>query len=359
MARGGKHARLAYDSKRHRMVLAGGDRDGSDAGNNSVWAFTVGSAATQLSPLCRPYPDWIPSFPDNVTWVYDSVRDRMLIMPGYFTDLPRLQTVCGRSDDRVLRRLRPDGTYSKEAGLFNLTSNAWAPPTWPYPDELGYGGDQQTNWGAYDPQKDMVVRFYWDGAHGNNLQRLHLATNTWSRFKLPQGTGGTTTERSRIRNTYATTSQPALDVQGRSIYVVAKSTMSSQVEWRLLRVNVDTGIAERIALPAGFIGPDVGDGGTDLLLSFDPVNRVLIHTLFPSLAGDVSAVYVCHVDAGHRWTTVPLPRTAPAPPLKANVGGFDAGRGSLVLIGGHAVTKADGSRTPSPTHYWALTLRRG
>jgi hypothetical protein len=359
MARGGKHARLAYDSRRHRMLLTGGDRDGSDAGNNTVWAFTVGGTATQLSPLCRPYPDWIPSFPDNVTWVYDSVRDRMVIMPGFFFDLSRLQTVCGRADNRVLRHARADGTFAKDAGIFNLVSNAWAPPTWPYPAELGYGGDQQTNWGAYDPQRDMVVRFYWDGAHGNNLQRLHLATNTWSRLKLPQGTGGTTTERARIRNTYATTSQPALDVQGRSIYVVARSTMNSQVEWRLLRVNVDTGVAERISLPSTFVGPNVGDGGTDMLLSFDPVNRVLIHTLFPSLGGDVSAVYVSHVDAGHRWTTVPLPRNAPAPPLKANVGGFDAGRGSLVLIGGHGVTKADGSRTPSPTHYWALTLRRG
>jgi hypothetical protein len=284
-------------------------------------------------------------------------------MPGYFNDFFRLQAVCGRNDDRVLKRARGNGVFAKEGGTFNLQSNAWNFPTWPYPEELGYGGDQGSNWGVYDPQKDMVVRLFWDGAWGNNLQRLHLATNTWSRLKLG---GGATTEGHRIRNTWATTSQPALDVQGRSVYAVAKSTIGvlqadgttkNVTEWRLLRVNVDTGAAERLPLPTGFVGPSVGDGGVDVLLVFDPIRRVLIHPLMPNLGGDTSAVYVSHVDAGHRWYTVPLPRNAP--PLKGNVAGFDRDRGALVLIGGHPVTRSDGTRTAVPTHYWTLRLTRG
>jgi hypothetical protein len=344
------------------MVLSGGDREQSDNGNPSVWAFTVGGAATLLSPMCRPYPDWMPSFPDNVTWVYDSTRDRMIIMPGFFMDLSRLQAVCGRNDDRVLRRVLPDGRFGKDAGIFNLQTNAWAPPTWPFPTVLGgYGGDQHTNWGAYDPQKDMVVRFFWDG--GNNLQRLHLGTNTWSRFDLGDSSS---LDRRRIANTFATMSQPAVDVLGRSVYVVAGSTLGilqpdgttkNVSEWRLLRVNMDTGAAERLPLPAGYVPPPVPGGGNDVLLVFDPIRRVLIHPLMPTLAGDTSAVYISHVDAGHRWSTVPRPQNGP--PLKGNVAGFDPNRGALVLIGGHASTLADGTRTPMPTHYWTLTLVKG
>jgi hypothetical protein len=362
MARGGKHGRLAYDSKRKRMVLTGGDRDESDNGNPSVWAFTAGGGATRLSPMCRPYPDWLPSFPDNVTWTYDSKRDRMIIMPGFFMDLPRVKAVCGRDDDRVMKFIKADGTKAKDGGVFNLTTNAWNQRTWPFPVEIGgYGGDQHTNWGIYDPRTDTVLRFFWNGS--NNLQKLNLTTNTWSMTKLGDSSS---IERRRSAQTFATLSQPALDVQGRSIYVVAGSTLAVRqpdgttknvFEGRLLRVNVDTLATERIPLPAGYVWPNVGDGGVDKLLVFDPIRRVLIHPRIPTLAGDVSAIYLSHVDQGHRWSVVPLP--ANRPPLKGNVAGMDTDRGALVLMGGHSSTLSDGSRTPPPSHYWTLTLIRG
>jgi hypothetical protein len=330
MARGGKHARLAYDTRRRRLLLSGGDRDGSDAGNPSVWAFTPGSGATQLSAMCRPYPDWLPSFPDNVTWTYDTVRDRMIIMPGFFFDLSRVQIMCGRSDDHILKLTLPDGQVRKNAGIFSLATNAWAPPTWQFPSELGYGGDSQANWGVYDPQRDMVVRFFWDGAWGNNLQRLHLATGTWSRFKLGSGL----TDITRIRNTYSTNSQPALDVQGRSIYAVAPSTVSGILEGRLLKVNVDTGSAQRLPLPTGYVWPIIGEGGaTEQLLVFDPIRRLLIHPAIPNLGGDVNAVYVCYVDRGCRWVKCPLPTNAPRP-SRATSRESSRNLGALVLIGG-------------------------
>jgi hypothetical protein len=70
------------------------------------------------------------------------------------------------------------------------------------------------------------------------------------------------------------------------------------------------------------------------------------------LAGDTIAVYISHVDAGYRWSSVPIPQNGPV--LKGNVAGVDPNSGVMVLIGGHA-----GPTTPTPTHYWALTLRRG
>ncbi len=364
MAGGGKHARLTYDTRRRRFLLTGGDRDGSDNGNPSVWAFTVGGPATQLSPMCRPYPDYLPSFPDNVSWVYDSRRDRAIVMPGFFFPFDRVRAVCGRNDERILKRTLPDGRVIKEAGSLNLTTNKWEFPTWPYPTEMGYGGDQGTNFSAYDPTRDMIVRFHWDGAWGNNLQRLHLATNTWDRIKLGMDHP---TDRNRIRNQWSTTSQPAIDVQGRAVYVISRSglgvvqpdgTSRTVVEWRLLRVNLDTGAAQRLPVPAGYVPPNFANGnGTDILLVFDPVRRVLIHPHMTGLAGDTIAVYISHVDAGHRWSTVPIPRNGP--PFKGNVAGVDPNSGAMVLIGGHASTRSDGSRTPTPTHYWTLTLERG
>jgi hypothetical protein len=362
MATGGKHARMVYDTKRKRLVVTGGDREESDNGNPSVWAFAAGGGATRLSPMCRPYPDWLPSFPDNVTWVYDTHRDRMLIMPGFFMDFFRVKAMCGRDDNRILKHLKADGTFAKEGGVFNLATNSWNPPTWPFPPD-GYGGDQVTNFGLYDPLRDTVVRFFWSGATGNNLQKLNLATNTWSLRRLGDASS---TDSRRIANTFATLSQPALDVQGRSVYVVAGSTIGIRqpdgtiknvFEARLLRVNVDTGTAERLPLPTGYVWPSVDDGGVDKLLVFDPIRRVLIHPRIPNLGGDISAVYLCHVDLGHRWTVVPRPTNAP--PLKGNVAGFDSDRGALVLLGGHATTFSDGTRTPSPTHYWTLRLIRG
>ena len=160
MARGGKHSRLAYDTTRRRFLLTGGDREGADAGNPSVWAFPVGGPATLLSPMCRPYPDWLPAFPDNVTWVYDSRRDRAIIMPGFFFGFARTQAVCGRSDDRVLKRTLPDGQVRIEGGSFNSRTNSWEFPSWPFPTTPlgGYGGDG-----------DELQRLRSDAGHGRSL----------------------------------------------------------------------------------------------------------------------------------------------------------------------------------------------
>jgi hypothetical protein len=349
MSRGGKHARMDYDTKRKRLLLTGGDRDGSDAGNSSVWAFTVDGPATLLSPMCRPYPDWLPSFPDNVTWVYDTLRDRAIIMPGYFNDFARMQTMCKRTDDRILFSTSAAGVKQKDGGVFNLTTNAWEPRTWAFPTQ-GYGGDQGSNFGIYDPQGDMVLRLFWGG--GNNLQRIHLATGASSFLPVKHPTD------KRVRQTGAAARQHALDVAKRNIYAVAHSNVGGAREWALLRANVDTGAGERLSLPPSLVTPNVGDGGgTDTLLTFDPKKRALIHVAIPSLCGDVSSVWAIYVDEGHRWAQIPLPTSGP--PLKGNVLGFDPDKGVAVLLGGHGCGLANGMRTPAPTHYWTLALVKG
>jgi hypothetical protein len=43
-----KHARQLYDSTRQRIVITGGDRDGSDAGQPNVYGFTPGQSTFTL-----------------------------------------------------------------------------------------------------------------------------------------------------------------------------------------------------------------------------------------------------------------------------------------------------------------------
>lgn len=372
-AGGCKHARLAFDSRGKRVLVTGGDRDGSDAGNPSVWAFTVGGPAVELSPMCPAHPAWMPSFPDNVTWAFDEAANEAVILPGYFNDFARAKTVCQRSqayaDDQILKVrdasgapvLQANGLPLKEGGVFSPATNAWSPGGWPYPSD-GYGGDQGSNFGFFDQAKRQVIRFKWSGI--NALQILTRTTNTWRNLPVRSPLGGV--EHTRVANTYATTSEPAFDPVKRDVYVVAGSTVGVKqpdgtwkdvFEGRLLRVNVDTGIAERIALPAGYVWPNVGDGGTDKLLAFDPIQRVLIHPNISSLCGDLVALYAYDVDA-RTWATLPIPaQTTPsgaAIPFKGNVFGWDPTSGTALLLGGHHC----GTATPNPTHYWAIGITR-
>jgi hypothetical protein len=360
---GGKHARLTYDSLRKRMLLSGGDRDGSDGGNPSVWAFPVGGAAELLAPMCPAAPAWMPAFPDNVTWTYDSKRDLAYVMPGFFFDFTQTKAMCNREDDRVLKRLddagkvmlQSNGLPYKQAGVFTLTTKLWSYPPWPWPAD-GYGGDGGSNFGVYDPGRDQVVRFFWEGSHGLNLQRIALATNTWD--LVPLGSGANDEQRA-IANTGLSASRPALDVAKRVVYGIGPYTHGVQqpdgsykdvTEWGLIRAHVETGVSQRFPMPAGFVGPNVGDGGIDILLTFLPKARRLVFVLIPNLCGDVSAVWTVDVDNGHRWDVVALPTGSPV--LKGNVIGTDETADRMVLMGGHGCGLPDGSRTPNPTHYW-------
>lgn len=83
--RAGKHMRLAWDSFRERFLIAGGDRGASELGQPAIEAFDPRTGtATLLSPMCPAAPNYMPNFPDNAGWCYDSTRDRMLMFRGFY-----------------------------------------------------------------------------------------------------------------------------------------------------------------------------------------------------------------------------------------------------------------------------------
>ena len=197
LARAGKHARGAYDTKRGRLLITGGDRDGSDAGNASVWSVSLADgSAEELSPMCRPEPELMPNFPDNVVWAYDSRRDQAILLRGFFFPLSRGVAMCKRDDPNVVR-----------ADLvFDLATRTWLPAPWSV-SPMGVGSDSSgPTFGVYDEPTDSVYAYKWDGAWGANMLILNRATNAWERVRLG------------LRNAYCLRSQMALE-PGKALYM--------------------------------------------------------------------------------------------------------------------------------------------
>lgn len=333
----GKHARGVFIGD--DLYIGGGDRDGSDGGQPSVWRFKVGDPSMELvSPMCIPAPDLMPAFPDNCTWVADPRRKRINMMSGFWFGVARAKAVCGRDDAGVLI-----GAIN-----FDITNRKWAAPGWPVPAN-GYGGDNGSNFGVGDEPTDTVRRLFHDGAWGNDLQTLYRGTNTWEFKNLGPGMG--TPLAGIIRDFDGHSRQQAVD-PGKALYCVGKSSRDGV--WYLLRVSLEYDPASNIPvqlipMPPEFVPPNIAPGdGTDTLLVFDERRRLLYHPMMVNLGGLITGLLVNHVDDGHRWEFVPVPTGAPL--VVGNLAACHPDHG-LVLMGGHSVTNSH----PSPTVYWTFT----
>lgn len=346
MPYGGKHSRLAYDPARGQLLHTGGDIGQiTDDGNNEVWAGREG-AWQRVHAMCGAPGAIVPARPDNCTWTVDTRRDRALIAPGFFFGPAVYQRYCGTAG----------ATPIQSALAFNLATRTWEQPGFPVPP-WGYGGDTGANFGFYDPTADALCRFKWDGAWGATYERVRCATGQWSKINLgaAQQDGGPVggTYDGDLRNVGVTTSQSAVDVAGRTAYCIGRAANSGI--WYLLPVNLDSGRTWRIPIPTtiGFVPPAAeSGGGTDILLQFDPVSRVLLHPMIPNLGGEVLGVLIRHVETGQWEMDRDLP-TAP-PWVVGNVCGFDGGTTDLVLMGGHEIASVlrPGTMVPRPTVSW-------
>src|SRR6185295_7675807 len=221
-----KHARSLYDAVRRRVVICGGDRDGSDAGNPEVWSFVTGTSTSTLLKD-KAGAGLRPAYPDNCTWDYDTRRDRYVIMRGFWFGLARAQQ---------LHPAKPANEWEVNGCCFNPTTNVWENPlpipghypvtVEPYPanqfPQFGFGGDSNCNFGLYDPVSDSMLRFFWDGAWGNSLQIIPLAdTGVTPPVQIVHSLGAGHPSggflRNYMRNVDAHSRQPALDVQGRAL----------------------------------------------------------------------------------------------------------------------------------------------
>jgi hypothetical protein len=334
----GKHARLIYDSRRQRLVLTGGDRGTGGDGNFStdVEALTADGVWRTLRPFCGPAGALQPARPDNVVWVYDSRRDRAIIMPGFFGGVIKALAEC------------PDPKPNPVQGtalIFDFATNTWSLPPWPAPPKR-YGGDDSSTFGVYDPVSDQVIRYRYDGS--GTLEMLSLTTNTWQVVRLGSVLPSRTTDQAALAQSYAYRSQLAIDVTGRAVYWVAP------FKRQLQRFRLDQ--------PAGYTGEVVAampadwrssiDSSQEIYMVFDPVHRVLLMPSVPWLVGEVTGLAIYHVDSGvTEWESVPLNLVDR---IRGTVWGFDEASGCLRAFGGLSAlhSQIDGSPLAKPIVSW-------
>jgi len=341
--RSGKHARWIFDGKRKRMVIAGGDWSPMPSlptdsyfydGQNTVWALDVATGKwEELSPYCRRAGEVQPARPDTVTWVYDSKRDRYIIMPGYYFGIEKALQACPNAATPVLGAL-----------LFNPETRAWERPPFA-PPPSGYGGDNNASFGVYDPVTDALYRLYYEGGWGCNMDILYLGSNAWERIYL-----GRQPFSQDLRNANCVRDMMAIDVEKRNIYAINLGPTTF-----LLRYAIDEKRAyQEPAPPASFF---VAPQGNEALLAFDPGNRVLLAPNIADYGGEVLGLYIYHVDK-KRWEVEPIPNrgVVAGHRVMGNVLGFDPVNNALVLIGGHSIPEGSrldaGAPTENPKVYW-------
>lgn len=318
---GSKHTRLLHDSRRGRMVLTGGDYFNahiSSNGSQMVWAIDLASGPTPAWTLIGPWCNGPvqPGRPDTVGWVYDSKRDRAVILPGYYFANEGASSRCEGVVD------------SKDSMFFEFSTNKWsAAPYGPPPG--GWGGDIGSSFAVYDPGSDAVYRFRWGGR--NLMEILSLGKNKWS--VVDPGAGSDLNR-----------DQSVIDVKGKSIYAISRRLRV------VLRYSIPSRrIVESIALPRDTPLPDSADFETHL--AFDPINRVLLYPSTRDFGGRVYRFGIYHVDR-KRWEWEAVPTAGH--PVQGNVVGFDVGNNVMMLYGGKS-----GSDVAAPSVFWLYRYGNG
>ncbi|HEY7253689.1 MAG TPA: hypothetical protein VIG37_24580 [Methylomirabilota bacterium] len=318
---GSKHTRLLYDSRRGRMVLTGGDYVNayiSSNGSQLVWAIDLASGPapswTLIGPWCNGPVQ--PGRPDTVGWAYDSKRDQGVLVPGYVFANEAASSRCEGVTD------------SKESMLFDFSTNKWKVA--PYgPPPHGWGGDIGSSFAVYDPVSDSVIRFRWDSR--NLVEVLSLAKNKWSVFDPGRGSD-------------PNRDQPAIDVQGRNVYVLSRRLGA------LLRYSIPKeGILDMIPVPKAARLPQEADYETHL--AFDPINRVVLYPNTLDYGGRVLGLGIYHVDT-KKWEWESTPTSGH--PVQGNVVGFDVGNNVMMLYGGK-----QGEDIDPPTMFWLYRYGNG
>jgi hypothetical protein len=316
--RGIKHSRILFDSKRGRLVIAGGDvahpRIGNGNGNSTVWAIDLekDSRWELLHDWCAGPGKLMPGTPDSVAWVYASKHDQAVMLPGFYFIT---------QDNRWC----PDAHEVADAVIYDFTDNEWKPVPFPKPAN-GWGGDIGGSFAVYDPPTDSVYRF----RNGGLMEIFSMTGKTRSGYAGSSDEGGNR-------------DQSAIDVSGRSIYRVGRDLRA------LLRYSIPRGgTVDAIPLPSQWVKPP---GDHETYLAFDSRNRVLLLPNVENFGGRVLGLGIFHVDTKTwEWENV-----GPVDGLlvRGNVFGFDEKNDVFFLGGGHP----NEGVLPPVTVFWLYRYR--
>ena len=121
---GAKHSRGLFDTRRGRMVLAGGDvrqtpnRNGN--GNPTIWVVDLerNTPWERIHDWCSERGELMPGTPDTVGWVYASRHDQGVMFPGFYFIT---QDTRWCLESRVVA----------DALIYDFASNKWLPVPFP------------------------------------------------------------------------------------------------------------------------------------------------------------------------------------------------------------------------------------
>jgi hypothetical protein len=394
-----KHARLAFDSKRGRLVLAGGD--GTDGSGNSYTGQNVFALDLAMSTVWQrlhgkcPPSGWVlmAPRPDDVTWGYDPKRDEGYIAPAYYgggasgcpgvTDVKPPEPATYTAPDGTVKPKPAAGTpeYSeyvaspeyqaylaspeyaayvsateKRAYVFNFDKNTWAVWNGPKPISTppgatpgyGWGGDLHTHFGVLDPVTDKVYRnTNLCNSGGMQIIPLDGSASECLHFSFTGAPSGSWDPGN---------DQSAIDVQGRMIYFIARYKRAL-VKWSIDEKR----IVEMLPMPTTWVAPhsDFGGGDFETHLAFDTKNRVLmipndngygsssggLGTLIDATTGQNRGVYFFNVDTkAWEWEPAPTDRV-----VSGNALGYDPKNNVFVYVG----------RSVKPVQYWIYRYKAG
>ena len=163
---------------------------------------------------------------------------------------------------------------------------------------------------VYDPVRDEIIRFGFNGGSGGVANILDLSTKRWRVLTL--GVDGRRGE-VRINKEYL-----AADLAGRQIYAI------DGLSGRLHRWSMDRRtLTDLGAVPGGSLG-----GQNITFPVWDSVNKVLLW-----YRGENAMFHIYHPNR-KKWESVPVVTSPPGVSLRATAAVFDPDENVLMLMGG-------------------------
>ena len=312
---GMKHVTWAYNPINKRLYAVGGDYAGEayqQSYRQEVWSLSLAERWVKREvpatgwrleyPYCGPTDQIQPKHPDFVGWMWDAKRSLFWMMPGTMVasnDTCPGETVDSKSDP---------GFPLGRVMTFDPGTRTWTDQT---PNGYTAGPDIGETWmSVYDPVRDEIVRFGFNGGTGGVANILDVSAKRWR--VVPLGLGGQGRE-VRLNKEYL-----APDLANRQIYAI------DGLAGRLYRWSMDRRtLADLGPVPGGSLG---SENITHPV--WNSVSRVLLW-----YRAENEPFHIYHPDR-RQWESVPVVTNPPGLRLRARAAVFDPDENVLMLLGG-------------------------
>lgn len=309
-----KHVTWAFNPTDNRLYAVGGDYGGTAfeaSYRQETWSLSLAERWAHRSddtagwrleyPYCGPAGQVQPKHPDFVGWTWDPRRSVFWMVPGTMVANNEVcpgETAAGKDDPGFLigriMTFNPSTKTWADQGANGYTAGPHATETW---------------MSVYDPERDEIVRFGFDGGSGGVANILDVAKKRWSIVRLGMNGAG---KDIRLTKEYL-----APNLARREIWAV------DGLAGRLHRWDMDRKfLADLGPVPGGPL-----ESANLTYPVWDSVNGVLLWYRSDN------QFYVYHPDR-NRWETVQIVTSPPGLPVRGRAVVFDPSSNALLLMGG-------------------------